>query len=244
MLPPYHPIDKKYSFDSTMLIEEINLLIENYVQERSLPFNNNKSVYDPHGYLKIAPDEQLNDTTRYILSDEGKTVVKGKFSTYHVFNLTYLEEEPDSLFDIYRQADLKKRIFWHTYKKPFLWRENLKNSEIKKAVEQFPWEYIQGVRLISMSPPSIGQIHRDSHPKSNFKYFSEGFASISFNIAHGGGILNYLDGENKQHSVDNSVGIFHFDDSVLHGVTPIVSKRYQLRIWGKLAVPYQSLLQQ
>jgi hypothetical protein len=54
-------------------------------------------------------------------------------------------------------------------------------------------------------------------------------------------VLNYIDRKGYQHSVDNNVKIFHFDDSAIHGVTPIKKNRYQLRIWGKLAVPYEDL---
>jgi hypothetical protein len=91
-----------------------------------------------------------------------------------------------------------------------------------------------------MTPPSIGQIHRDSHPIANYKYFKDGFASITFNVAHGGGVLNYID-KDIQHSVDNNIKLFHFNDSALHGVTPITSERIQLRVWGKLSVPYENL---
>ena len=242
-LPIYAPIIDKYSFDPARMIAEFDKFIGDKLQERTLPFENGKSVYDPEGKLKIASDEELNDTTKYYLDNTGKRVaVEGKMKTYHVYNLTHLPEEPDSLIDIYRNDDPNKRIFWHTYKKPFTWREELEGSYIKEMVEQFPWEYLQGVRLIRMHPPSIGQIHKDSHPKANYRYFREGHASISFNIADGGGVLNYLDEAGEQRSVDNAVKVFHFDDSVAHGVTPISTSRYQLRMWGKLSVPYETIL--
>lgn len=240
-LPIYSPLVADFDFDKERLIAEIDSLLVQHAQERTLPFENGRSVYDPEGLLKIADDADLNNTSKYTLNEQGARIpVLGKFKTYNVFNLTYLEEEPESLIDIYRADDPKKQIFWHTYKKPFTWRKELDGTAIKKAVEQFPWEYIQGVRLIYMQPPSIGQIHRDSHPLSNLKYYKAGFASISFNIDHGGGVLNYLDGK-EQRSVDNNVKIFHFNDSVPHGVTPIINNRYQLRMWGKLSVPYEDL---
>jgi hypothetical protein len=167
--------------------------------------------------------------------------VKGDYKTYHVYNLTYLEEEPESGIDIYNSKDPKKIIFWHKYFKPFIWRTELLDSSVKKFIDTLPFEYVQGVRLIYMEPPSIGQVHRDSHTFANKKYFDEGFASISLNIEHGGGVLKFLDNSDTEHSVDNNVKIFHFDDSVSHGVTPIASSRYQIRIWGKLNVPYDSL---
>lgn len=239
--PIYTPLRADFTFDSERMIKEIDLLIASRSEERTLPFENGRSIYDQEGVLKIASDSELNDTTRYYLNEQGERVkVEGKMKTYHVFNLTYLPEEPDSMIDIYRNDDPEKRIFWHTYKKPFTWREELNNTYIKQCVEQFPWEYIQGVRLVHMTPPSIGQVHRDSHPRANLRYFREGFASISFNIASGNGVLKYIDA-GVEHSVDNDVKIFHFDDSVAHGVTPITSNRYQLRMWGKLKVPYKDL---
>lgn len=240
--PIYSPLSKEFYFNSDILKAEIDTLLKDSAQERTLPFVNGASVYDQQGLLNIASSEELNDTSRYYLDENGIRVpVPGKNKTYHVFNLTYLPEEPESFIDIYRMDDPKKTIFWHKYKKPFLWREELLGSSIKKAVEQFPWEYVQGVRLIYMSPPSIGQIHRDSSPISNHRYFNDGFASISFNIDSGGGVLNYLDEDNKQQAVSNDVKIFHFDDSTPHGVTPIIGNRYQLRMWGKLSVPYTEL---
>jgi hypothetical protein len=241
-LPIYVPLKNNFTFDSERLITEINSLIADQAEERTLPFENGRSVYDPEGLLSIASDAELNETTKYSINELGQRVkIPGKMKTYHVFNLTYLPEEPDSLIDIYRNDDPEKKIFWHTYKKSFTWRKELEGTYIKQCVEQFPWEYVQGVRLIHMTPPSIGQIHRDSHPKENLRYFRDGFASISFNIASGNGVLKYLDsGEEKQ--VENNVKIFHFDDSVPHGVTPIDANRYQIRMWGKLSVPYQDLL--
>lgn len=242
-IPPYCPIKSNFYFDKDRLIQEIDLLISNKAQERTLPFENGKSVYDQQGLLKIADDSDLNDTTRYFLDENGKRVpIEGKYKTYHVFNLTYLPEEPESMIDIYRTDDPEKNIFSHVNRRKFVWREELENTYIKEVVEQFPWEYLQTVRLIYMKPPSIGQIHVDSHPVKNLKYFRDGHASITLNIEPGGGILNYLEsGEQKQ--VSNDQRIFHFDDSVPHGVTPITSERYQLRMWGKLAVPYQELLE-
>ena len=242
-IPIYSPLVDEFNFNSDTMVKEMDLLIKDQAQERTLPFENGKSVYDPQGLLKIASDTELNATTKYYLDDNGRRVeIPGTMKTYHVFNLTYLPEEPESLIDIYRNDDPDKKIFWHTYKKPFTWREELKGTYIQQSVEQLPWEYIQGVRLIYMNPPSIGQIHRDSHPKANYKYFRDGNASISFNIKHGSGVLNYLDENKQQCTVDNDVQVFHFDDSAAHGVTPISTPRYQLRMWGKLNVPYDHIL--
>lgn len=239
----YAPLDKQFDFDADRIKEEIELLIKGHAQERTLPFENGRSVYDQQGLLKIASEEELNNTSKYYINDQGhRVLVPGKMKTYHVFNLTFLPEEPDSLIDIYRHDDPDKKIFWHVHKKPFTWRSELEGTYIQQVVNQFPWEYVQGVRLIYMSPPSLGQIHKDSQFRINYRYFNEGFASISLNVDSGGGVLNYLDHSGKQCFVDNSVKIFHFDDSMAHGVTPITSDRYQIRIWGKLKVPYESIL--
>lgn len=241
MKPIYAPI-KDYDFESDLFKEEIDSLIKQQAVERTLPFKDGKSIYDSQGKLRVADDDLLNNTSRYQLDDQmNRIYVRGEYKTYHVYNLTYLEEEPESDVDIYNSKDPKKTIFWHKYHKPFVWRSELLDSSIKKFIDSLPFDYIQGVRLIYMEPPSIGQVHRDSHTFANKKYFDEGFASISLNIDHGGGILKFLDNSDIEHSVDNDVKIFHFDDSVSHGVTPIISSRYQIRIWGKLNVPYNSL---
>lgn len=241
MKPIYAPI-KDYDFESSVLKNEIDRLIKQKAVERTLPFKDGKSIYDSQGKLQVADDDMLNNTSRYQLDDEmNRIYVKGEYKTYHVYNLTYLDEEPESGIDIYNSKDPKKIIFWHKYHKPFTWRSELLDSSIKKFIDSLPFEYVQGVRLIYMEPPSIGQVHRDSHTFANKKYFDEGFASISLNVDPGGGILKFLDNSDKEHSVDNDVKIFHFDDSVSHGVTPITSSRYQIRIWGKLKVPYESL---
>jgi hypothetical protein len=242
MIPIYAPI-KNYDYDSESFKKEIDSLVKDHAVERTLPFKDGKSIYDSQGKLKVADDELLNNTSRYQLDDNmNRIYLKGNYKTYHVYNLTYLDEEPESGIDIYNSKDPKKIIFWHKYHKPFVWRPELENSEIKKFIQSLPFEYIQGVRLIFMEPPSIGQVHRDSHTFANKKYFESGFASVSLNIDSGGGILKFLDNNDEEHSVDNQVKIFHFDDSVSHGVTPIKSSRYQLRIWGKLNVQYENLL--
>jgi hypothetical protein len=240
-IPAYAPI-KGFDFDNKIFKKEIDVLIKSQAQERTLPFKDGKSIYDSKGLLKIADDKLLNDTSRYYLDENNNRIyVAGKLKTYHVFNLTYLENEPESLIDIYRSSDPKKAIFWHKYYQPFTWRDNLKSSKIKEFIDSLPFEYVQGVRLIFMDPPSLGQIHRDSHTFANKKYFQDGFASISLNIDTGGGILKFLDNKDSEREVDNTIKIFHFDDSVAHGVTPISSARYQIRIWGKLNVDYNSL---
>jgi hypothetical protein len=245
MFPIYCPLIENFSFNSQRLKKEIDEYVKPGLQERTLPFKDGKSIYDSQGSLHIASDDDLNNTSRYQLDAEGNRIyVGGKYKTYNVFNLTYLPEEPESLIDIYNSKDPKKTIFWHKYLKPFTWREELENSYLKESIEQFPWEYIQGVRVIYMDPPSIGQIHRDSHTFANKKYFDNGFASITFNVDTGGGVMKFLDNQDKEHSIDSDTKVYHFDDSAAHGVTPIESPRYQIRMWGKLKVNYESLMQQ
>lgn len=242
-VPIYAPLHDQFKFDAAALKLELDQKARPVLQERTLSFKNERSIYDPKGSLKIADDELLNDTSRYIEHEDGsRDYVAGKYKTYHALNACWLPEEPDSEFNIYRFDDPKKTIFWHQYMKPFTWREEFIDGPLYKAVMQFPWEYIQGVRVLCMDPPSIGQAHKDSATLANKKFFGRGHASISFNVDHGGGVLKYLDDSEKDHEVDNDVRVFHFDDSAPHGVTPITSRRYQVRMWGKLAVPYTELM--
>lgn len=245
MAPIFCPLIDAFTFDSGKLKNEIDKYVKPNLQERTLPFKDGKSIYDSQGSLQIAPDEDLNNTSRYQIDDQGNRVyISGKFKTYNVFNLTYLAAESDSLIDIYDSRDPKKIIFSHKYLEPFLWRDELENSYLKESIEQFPWEYIQAVRVIYMDPPSIGQIHRDSHTFANKKYFDNGFASITFNVDTGGGVMKFLDNLDNEYCISSDVKVYHFDDSARHGVTPIESPRYQIRMWGKLKVDYALLMKQ
>ena len=242
-VPIYAPLKDQFSIDVDAIKTELDQKARPILQERTLSFKNNRSVYDPRSSLKIADDELLNNTSRYVENEDGtRNYVEGKYKTYHALNACWLPEEPDSEFNIYCFNDPKKTIFWHKYLKPFTWREEFINGPLYQSVLQFPWEYVQGVRILCMDSPSIGQAHKDSPTLANKKFFSRGHSSISFNIDAGGGVLKYLDDSETDHQVDNNVRIFHFDDSAPHGVTPITSRRYQVRIWGKLSIPYEELM--
>ena len=83
-LPIYAPVIDKYSFDSDRMILEFDKFIGDKLQERTLPFENGKSVYDPAGKLKIASDEELNNTTKYYLDENGKRVAVEEIGRAHV----------------------------------------------------------------------------------------------------------------------------------------------------------------
>lgn len=240
-LPIYCPL-KNIEVDLGKLKAELDRLARPLLRENTLSFKNNRSIYDKNSSLGVAEDEDLLDTSHWAEAEDGSRVyVSGKNKTYHAVNLTYLPEEPDSTWNIWKSSD-KKPIFWHIYKKPFTWREEWNDSYLKSFVESLPLEYVQGVRVLIMDPPSIGQAHKDSATILNKRFLESGHASISINVDSGGGILKYLDAKEQNHEVDNDVKVFHFDDSAVHGVTPIKSARYQIRIWGKLKVPYTDLM--
>ena len=240
-LPIYCPI-KNIEVDVDRIKQELDRLARPLLKENTLSFKNNRSIYDKNSSLTIADDQDLINTSHWQESDDGtRTFVEGKNKTYHAVNLTYLPEEPDSVWNIWKSVD-KKPIFWHIYKKPFTWREEWQDSYLKQIVDSLPLEYVQGVRVLIMDPPSIGQAHKDSATLLNKKFLESGHASISFNIDSGGGVLKFLDNQENSHEVDNNATVFHFDDSAVHGVTPISSSRYQVRVWGKLKVPYTDIL--
>jgi hypothetical protein len=240
-LPIYCPI-KGFAVDINKIKQELDLLARPLLKENTLSFKNNRSIYDKNSSLNIADDADLVNTDHWAESEDGSRVfVEGKNKTYHAVNLTYLPEEPDSTWNIWK-SEAKKPIFWHIYKKPFTWREEWENTYLKKFINSLPFEYVQGVRVLIMDPPSIGQAHKDSATILNKKFLESGHASISINVDSGGGILKYLDNKEESHEVDNNTALFHFDDSAVHGVTPISSSRYQIRIWGKLNVPYKDIL--
>lgn len=240
-LPIYCPL-KDIDVDVARIKEELDCLARPLLKENTLSFKNNRSIYDKNSSLKVAEDNDLVNTSHWDEREDGtRTYVPGKNKTYHAVNITYLPEEPESTWNIWKSED-KKPIFWHIYKKPFTWREEWQGSYLKEFIESLPFEYVQGVRVLVMDPPSIGQAHKDSATILNKRFLQSGHASISINVDSGGGILKYLDNAEVSHEVDNDVKVFHFDDSAVHGVTPISSSRYQVRIWGKLKVSYKDLM--
>lgn len=240
-LPIYCPL-KDITVDIIKIKSELDKYARPLLRENTLSFKNNRSIYDKNSSLQVAQDTDLVDTSHWSESDDGtRTFVSGKNKTYHAVNLTYLPEEPDSTWNIWKSVD-KKPIFWHIYQKPFTWRDEWEGTYLKEFIESLPLEYVQGVRVLIMDPPSIGQAHKDSATILNKRFLKSGHASISINVDSGGGVLKYLDNAEVSHEVNNDVKLFHFDDSAVHGVTPISSSRYQIRVWGKLKVPYESLM--
>lgn len=232
-IPVYAPIHG-FSFDRERLLREIEEKCSEEVVERSVVFKDQKSIHDCEVPLKIASDEQLKETTHYE-EENGQMITKtGKFSTYRVLNMTRLEEDPVTTWHTYMERRGHKIAFWHYYRKPWIWMKELENSYIREVVEQFPFEYVQTVRLITMRPPAIGQVHVDTPTRANNRWLEEGFASITLNVSSGGTLMRYLV-EKDVFDADPEIPISHFNDAYRHGVPELKSTRHQIRIFGKMS---------
>ncbi len=231
-IPVYAPI-QGFAFDGARLLQEIEEKCVEEVVERSVVFKNEKSIHDVAATLSIASDEALKNTTHYEEADGQMQTRQGKYSTYRVLNITRLPEDPVTTWHTYMERRGHKIAFWHYYRKPWTWMKELENSYLREVVEQFPFEYVQTVRLITMRPPAIGQVHVDTPTRANNRWLEEGFASITLNVSSGGSRMRYLVGTDS-FDADPEIQISHFNDAYRHGVPELKSTRHQIRIFGKM----------
>lgn len=243
ILPYYAPI-KGYDYDQSRVIEELNLNVKKESgTDPIFRFKNGRSIVDQDKILNFASDEELQNTKHAVETENGLIHKEGKYETFKLYSLTYIPEEPLSKLGHTFDPDNKQNgMFFYRYRHNWTWQEEYLNSYTRQVVESLPWEYVQLVRLIVMWPNSIGQTHADGKQGPLLRYYEQGHATITFNVSTGGGQLYYVDCDGESKVCDNTEKIWHFDDSCVHGVSRIIDEpRYQLRVWGKLKVPYESL---
>jgi hypothetical protein len=247
MFPLWAKID--HDFDQNRIKQELlsNKIFDKAMVATTIYNHDNKSVWDPEGKLfgdlKFAKQTEIH---RYELQEGEKVLVNGTMNTFNMLNLTMLPEIDISNQDSW-EGSLEKndRIpLWIKYKTPWTWREDLDISYTRQVIEALPIEYPLTIRCIIQAPPSIGVVHKDSGPKTNRKFFSEGYASITLNIADGGANLYFINYKNgKRYQVDESKHkAWHFDDSCTHCTSEVQSERIQLRVFAKLKKPYFTFL--
>jgi hypothetical protein len=244
MLYPYYAPLHGPDYDQARIASELDAHVSPENSQLLVPpFVNGRSIHDPDKLLNIASDEELQNTDYSVLVDGKRQVKRGKNGSFHLYNCTYIPEEPTSKVGyMFNPEDPKKTLFNYVYKKNWTWQDTFSKSYLRETVESFDWQYLQLVRLIVMWPPSIGQTHFDSSPRWSRDYYNEGHATITLNVTNGGGKLYYKDHNNNERICDNNEKIWHFDDSTIHGISPITeATRYQIRLFGKLKKPYREL---
>lgn len=232
IIPVYAPING-FTYDRARLQKELEEKCADVAIERSVVFKNQKSSHDTSVSLQIASDEALKQTTHYEENGSETQTKTGKYSTYRVLNITRLPEDPITTWHTYMERRGHKIAFWHYYRKPWTWMKELEDSYLREVVEQFPFEYVQTVRLITMRPPAIGQIHVDTPTRANNRWLDDGFASITLNVSSGGSLMRYSVGK-QVYDASPEVPISHFNDAYRHGVPELKSVRHQIRIFGKM----------
>jgi len=247
MLPVFAKID--FNFDQQKIKEE---LLSNNVFDKSMVAttdytDDGRSRWDPEG--KIFPEkifEKNKEIHHYKQTSNTRELVKGKYNTFQMLNLTYLPEKEKTKQEAW-EGNLEKkdkRPLWIKYRQPWSWREDLNIPYTKSIIKSLPIEYPLTVRCILQDPPSIGVVHKDNGPITNKDFFDNGFGSITLNIDDGGGNLwvqSYK--TNKRFRIDESkYKAWHFDDACIHCTTEVISKRIQLRVFAKLSKPYNEIL--
>ena len=148
-------------------------------------------------------------------------IIKGSIPGYKVISLTTSEDALSKYgFNSFRDTMPDKA--WN-------WIANL--PETKKAVESLPFDEYYIVKVISLDPGGIGIPHTDSKSPTG--------TSLTIELLDGGVKLNiFYNGK----CYSPSSNIFYFDDSVLHGVEQITTKRIVMRIHGKLNDTWQDFI--
>ena len=223
----FRPID--FNFDQNIILKDlVKMDLFKKSSITTIAYENGRSIIDTDNFF-----ESYDDVTHY---DENGNLIQKKYNTYVIYNFTHLpivsESENESFVNASSGGYRGKRPIWHVYDTAWSWKENTPQSLID-TVNELDLEYISCVRLVGQIPPSKGIVHADSNFKENLKYFKNGGVSITLNVTHGGGHLQYRYKE-KLHTIDESkYKCWHFNDALQHRTTEITSPRVQIRVFGK-----------
>ena len=248
MIPVWASID--FDFDQQKIKDE---LLSNNVFEKSMVATtdyNEKghSRWDPNGDVFPEVMFEKNKHIHHYKQENGeRKLVKGKYNTFQMLNLTYLPDNEKTKQESWegKLENKDKRPLWIKYRQPWSWREDLNLPYTKSIINSLPIEYLLTVRCILQNPPSIGVVHKDNGPITNVDFYENGFGSITLNICDGGAnlwIQSYK--TQKKFMIDESKHkAWHFDDACLHCTTEVKSQRIQLRVFAKLSKPYSEILE-
>lgn len=229
--PIFAPIKK--SFDRERLKEEIlnsKILDKGFIATSHL--KDSKNFWD--NGINFKGQEFIKQTEVPLWSDETrKSLVKKDINTFYQVNLTEFSEE--AITDVWegKHQDKTKIPLW--IKRDFSWRfrDDANLPYLKKVLDSLGLNYFSMIRIVYQLPPSIGLIHKDSGPKTNLEYYNKGGVGITLNVSSGGGNLYFVDSQYNENKVDeDSIHVWHFNDSALHCTNEIDSERIQIRIYG------------
>lgn len=219
----FQPIDLDFDQEAIYKdLQDMQIFSKSFLA--TVIYNNGRSKYDQDGFF-----EDYNDVIHY---DEDGNVVDGDYSTFVTYNFTHIpgltETEDQSFVD----TPDGRRPIWHVYDQAWEWKDSTPQSLID-VVDKLNLSYVSCVRLVGQTPPSKGIVHVDSAYKDNFKYLKRGGVSITLNVSHGNGNLQYRTPEGLETVDESKYKCWHFNDAMPHCTTEITSPRIQIRIFGK-----------
>jgi hypothetical protein len=168
-------------------------------------------------------------------SDESKKeLIKKDINTFYQVNLTKLDS--DQINDVWegKHNDKTKTPLWIKYNHAWNFRSDVDLPYTKEIINSLELEYFSMIRIVYQLPPSIGLIHKDSGPVTNFNYYESGGVGITLNVSGGGANLYFLDKNENECCIDEeNTNAWHFNDGQLHCTSEVFSERIQIRIYGK-----------
>lgn len=240
MWPTFTPIN--INFDQTKLKKEIidSKILDHGVIATSHS-KDGKNFWDNKNSFQDKKFEKLNDVPLW--TDESKTeIIKKDINTFYQVNLTTFDKNQINDFWGGKHNNKTKIPLWIKYNYPWKFRSDVELPYIKEIVDSLELEYYSMIRIVYQLPPSIGLIHKDSGPVTNFNYYEGGGVGITLNVSGGGANLYFLDkNENECCINEENINAWHFDDSQLHCTSEVFSERIQIRIYGKHS-DYKSLM--
>jgi hypothetical protein len=238
--PIFAPINIK--FDRTRLYKEIteSLILErgNIATSHSL---NGKNYWDNSDNFQSEQFKKLNDVPLW--TNEHHTELSDyKIKTFYQVNVTTFSE--DSLTTVWegKLEDKTKVPLWIKYNFPWKFRSDINLPYLEQVIDDIGLNYVSMVRIVYQTPPSIGLAHKDSGPKTNLDYYDNNGVSITLNVSDGDANLFFVDRQGNEQFIDEkNTFSWHFDDSVIHCTTEVMSPRIQIRIYGNHS-NYKSLM--
>jgi len=232
MWPTFAPI--LINFDKEKLKKEI---IESKILDKgsiaTSHSKDGKNFWDNEINFQDEKFKKLKDVPLW--ADEKKDkILKKDINTFYQVNLTTFDH--NQIADVWEgKHDNKSKIpLWIKYNHAWNFRSDVEMPYTQEVINSLNLEYFSMIRIVYQYPPSIGLIHKDSGPVTNFNYYESGGVGITLNISGGGGNLYFLDKSSKERYIDeDNTDSWHFDDGQLHCTSEVLSERIQIRIYGK-----------
>lgn len=194
---------------------------------------NGKNYWDNSTNFQSEQFKKLKDVPLW--TDENQVELSDyKIKTFYQVNVTTFFE--DSLTTVWegRLEDKTKIPLWIKYNFPWRFRSDINLPYLQQVVNCLGLEFVSMIRIVYQTPPSIGLAHKDSGPKTNLEYYNNNGVSITLNVSDGGANLFFVDRHGNEQCIDERRTFsWHFDDSVVHCTTEVISPRIQVRIYGK-----------